>query len=65
MNNVIASLCFGFEIWTITLPEEDAIKFNDQRSKISLATSGAESIRLMITILKFLIPQLEQVGAFS
>ena len=65
MNSDVDSLSFISEIWRIPLPEETAIKFNDLRSQDSLASSKAESIRLTIKTLKFLIIQLEQVDAFS
>ena len=63
MNSALQPLCS--EIWTIKLTVEAAIKFNDLHSKVSLATSKAESIPLMSETLKFLIIHLEQVDAFS
>ena len=65
MTSAFLTVSFDSEIWTITLPEEAALQFNDLRSKVSLASSKTKSIRLMIETLKFLLIQLEEVDAFS
>ena len=55
MNSDLDTLSFGSEIWTITFHEEVDIKFSDMWSNVALASSKAESMRLLIETLKFLI----------
>ena len=55
MNIDFDTLSCDSDIWTITLPEEAVSKFKDLKSKVSLASSKEDSIRLMIETLKFFL----------